>query len=136
VIDRAIDLLRTGQGHPSFYNEDLLEKFGLVRGYSPEDARKTVVGACVANRIVGRFIGGTGLAELAGVFVIKLLEEVLGLIEGPAVPGRPRTRDPRQMGSADDLLDGCCDRLLFYTKVGVNSWNLGQQVIMEYNPDP
>jgi pyruvate formate-lyase/glycerol dehydratase family glycyl radical enzyme len=136
VIDRAIDLLRTGQGHPSFYNEDLLEKFAFVRGYSCEDAGKTVVGACVANRIVGRFIGGTGLAEVAGVFVIKLLEEALGLIEGPAVPGRPRVKDLKQVQSADDLLDGCCDRLLFYTAVGVNSWNLGQQVIMEYNPDP
>ena len=136
VIDRAIDLLRTGQGHPSFFNEELLEKWGLMRGYSREDARKTEVGACVANRIMGRFIGATGLGEVGAVFAGKLLEEVLGLSEGPAVPGRPRAKDPRQMESAEELLDACCDRLLFYTKIGVNSWNIGHQVIMEYNPDP
>ncbi len=136
VIDRAIDLLRTGQGHPAFFNEDLLEKWGLMRGYTREEARKTEVGACVANRIMGRFIGATGLGEVGAVFAVKLLEEVLGLSEGPAVPGRPGTKDPRQMESADELLDACCERLLFYTKVGVNSWNIGHQVIMEYNPDP
>ena len=136
VIDRAIDLLRTGQGHPAFFNEDLLEKWGLMRGYPREEARKTEVGACVANRIMGRFIGATGLGEVGAVFAVKLLEEVLGLSEGPAVPGKSNTKDLRQMASAGELLDACCDRLLSYTKIGVNSWNIGHQVIMEYNPDP
>ena len=136
VIDRAIDLLRTGQGHPSFFNEDLLEKWGLMRGFSREDARKTQVSGCVANRILGKFIGATCLGEAGAVFAVKLLEEVLGLFEGPNVPERPKTKDPREMESADELLDACLERLLFYCQIGINSWNLGHQVIMEYNPDP
>jgi len=136
VVERAIDLLRTGQGHPSFFNEDLLEKWALMMGYPPEYARRTQVAGCVANRILGRFIGATGLSEAGALFALRLLEEILGLCEGPYVPGRPETKDPREMTSADELLDACCDRLLFYARIGVNSWNIGHQVIMEYNPDP
>ena len=136
VVDRAIDLLRTGQGHPSFFNEDLLEEWGRMRGYSPEDARKTEVGTCTGVRVLGEFTLATGLAEIGAIFTPKLLEEVLGLFDGPEFPGRPETRDPREMQSADELLDACCELLSSYTKTGIVSWNVGQQVIMECNPDP
>jgi len=136
VVDRAIDLLRTGQGHPSFFNEDLLEKWGLMRGYSREDARKTEVGTCTGSRVLGKFTLATGLAEIGAIFILKLLEEVLGLSNGPKFSGRPETKDTREMQSADELLDACCELLLFYAKTGIVSWNVGHQVIMEYNPDP
>ena len=41
IVDRAIDLLHLGMGHPSLFNEELMEKCGLSRGYSPEDAKRT-----------------------------------------------------------------------------------------------
>ena len=53
VIQRALDLDRTGLGHPSYFNEELLERWGLMRGWSPEDAKKTAAGGCVTNVIMG-----------------------------------------------------------------------------------
>ena len=40
------------------------------------------------------------------------------------------------MRSADEILDAYCERLLFYMKIGVNSWNLGQQVTHGVQPGP
>jgi pyruvate-formate lyase len=73
---------------------------------------------------------------MGAIFGVKLLEEVMGLFESPDVPGKPELKDPKQMRSADELLDAFCERLLFYIEIGVHSWNLGHQVVIEYSPDP
>ena len=77
VVERAIDLERTGSGHPSFFNEDLLEKWGLMRGWSPEDAKNTQAAGCVANNVKGKFVGASGLVEVGAIITPKALEEVL-----------------------------------------------------------
>jgi formate C-acetyltransferase len=136
VVERAIDLNRMGMGHPAWHNEDLLEKWGLMRGWSPEDAKKVQAACCIANNIPGRAIGATGNGTVGALFAVKLLEEILGLFDVPYVPGRPELEKPEQMKSADEILDAYCERLLFNMKIGVNVWNLAQQIIMEYSPDP
>jgi len=136
VVERAIDLDRMGMGHPAWHNEDLLEKWGLTRGWSPEDAKRVQAACCIANNIPGRAIGATGNGTAGALFAVKVLAEILGLFVAPYVPGRPELKDPRQMRSADELLDAYCERLLFNMKVGVNVWNLAQQILMEYSPDP
>jgi len=136
VVERAIDLVRTGSGQPSFHNQDLLERWCFTRGWSPEDAKKVQLGCCVNPHIRGRAVTASGIATVGAIFAVKLLSEVLGLFETPYLPGKPELKDPRQMRSADELLDAFCERLLFYMKIGVNSWNLGQQVLMDYSPDP
>jgi pyruvate-formate lyase len=134
AVERAIDLLRTGQGHPSFFNEDLMEKWALQRGWSPEIARTARIGACIYPTFPAKFPSATtGLGEVAGMAAPKLLEQVLGLYE-PQLGFK--TKDPREMKSVDELFDAWCELLLFYTKKGINSWNIGHQIIMEYNPDP
>ena len=136
VVERAIDLNRMGMGHPSWHNEDLLEQWALSRGWPPEDAKRAQAACCMANNIPGRVIGGTGNGTFGALFATKLLEEILGLFEVPDIPGRPELKSPQEMRSADEILDAYCERLLFNVKVGVHGWNLPQQVIMEYNPDP
>ena len=136
VVERAIDLDRMGMGHPAWHNEDLLEKWALTRGWPPEDAKKAQAACCIANTIPGRAVGATGNGTAGALFAVKVLEEVLGLFDVPYVPGRPELKDPRQMRSADEVLDAYCERLLFNMKIGVNSWNLAQQVLMDYSPDP
>jgi len=135
VVERAIDLNRMGMGHPSWHNEDLLEKWALMRGWPPEDAKRAQAACCIANNIPGKAIGATGNGTFGALFAVKLLEEILGLFEVPDVPGRPELADPRQMRSADEILDAYCERLSFNMKIAVNVWNLAQQIIMEY-PDP
>jgi pyruvate-formate lyase len=136
VVERAIDLNRMGMGHPSWHNEDLLEKWALMRGWPPEDAKRAQAACCIANNIPGKVVGGTGNGTFGALFAVKLLEEVLGLFEVPDAPGRPELEDPRQMKSADEILDAYCERLSFNMKIAVNVWNLAQQIIMEYSPDP
>lgn len=136
VMERALDLIRTGSGQPSIHNQDLLEKWCYTRGWSTEDAKNVQLGCCVNPHIRGRAVTASGIATLGAIFAIKLLSEVLGLFETPDVPGKPELKDPRQMSSADELLDAYCERLLFYMQIGVHSWNLGHQIVIEYSPDP
>lgn len=136
VVDRAIDLNRIGMGHPSWFNEDLLEKWGLMRGWSPEDAKKVQVGGCVLPHISGKFVAATGLANVGAFVSPKLLEEVLGLYEPPPVPGRKPIGDPTSIASTGELLDAYCERLLFYLETAAVSWNIGRQILEEYLPDP
>ncbi len=136
VVERAIDLNRMGMGHPSYHNEELLEEWALSRGWPPEDAKRAQAACCIANNIPGKVIGASGHGTFGAFFGVKLFEEILGLFKVPDVPGRPPIKDPRQMRSADEIFDAYCERLLIDIKIGVNVWNLGQQVVMEYNPDP
>jgi len=139
VVERAIDLLRAGTGHPSWFNEDLLEKWALMRGYSPEDAKRTQVGGCVTNSVTGRYMVSTGAAGAGGMILPKVLEEALfegGINRMAARPDKPETKDPREMASADELLDAFCERVLFYVKQMNISWNLAHDVLMNTNPDP
>jgi benzylsuccinate synthase len=139
VVERAIDLGRVGLGHPAYFNEELLEKWGLMRGWSPEEARNTQASACVANNIMGKTVAATGLIEIGGVNLVKTLEEVLNANEQEVESGAivlASGKDVREMKSADELMDAVLKRVGFYTEVGVVSWNIAQQVLMDHKPDP
>ena len=139
VVERAIDLLHLGMGHPSWFNEDLLEKWALLRGYSPEDAKNTQVGGCVTNQVTSRYMISTGTPGVGGMLLPKVLEETLregGEAGNQDRPDKPPTKDPRQMRSADEVLDAFLQRVLFYAKQMALAWNLAQEVLMSTNPDP
>ncbi len=136
VLERAIDLNRMGSGQPAFHNQDMLEKWCYTRGWSTGDAKRVQLGCCVNPHIRGRAVTASGIANVGAIFAPKLLSEVLGLFETPYIPGKPEIKGPRQMRSADEVLDAFCERLLFYMKIGINSWNVGQQIVIEYSPDP
>ncbi len=139
IIDCSIDLLRKGMGHPSYFNEDLLEKWGRIRGFSPEEARKVVVGGCVTSHVIGRYDISTGTPGTGGLIVPKVLEEVLlegmpgGLEPRPNVPA---TVDPRSLHSTDELLEALQRRLNYYLGELKVSWDVGQLVLMSTHPDP
>jgi len=40
------------------------------------------------------------------------------------------------MTSADELLDACCERFLFYLGIAAVSWNIAHEIIEHYLPDP
>ena len=60
IVDQAIDLLHLGMGHPSVFNEDLMQKACLRRGYSPEEAKRVEMVACVTNVVNGMYVVSTG----------------------------------------------------------------------------
>jgi benzylsuccinate synthase len=139
IIDCSIDLLRKGMGHPSYFNEDLLEKWGLIRSFSPQEAKKVAVGGCVTSHVMGKYDISTGTPGTGGLIVPKVLEEVL--LEG--VPGGleprlnvPETRDPRNIKSIDELLEALELRMRYYLGELKVSWDVGQQILMSTHPDP
>lgn len=127
IIDRAMDLLHLGMGHPSFFNEDLLKQWALLRGYSLEDAYNTCVGGCVTNHITKKYQIITGTPGIGGIILPKVLEEVL--LE-------PKNKDPIEMRSADELLDSFLERVSFYAKQMTDAWNIAQDILMNTYPDP
>ncbi len=139
VVDKAMDLLHLGTGHPSFFNEDLMQKWAIQRGYSLEDARRTQVGGCVTPHITSKYLVTTGTPGIGGMLAPKVLEEVLyegGPAGNEGRPDKPKTKDPREMQSADELLDAYLVRALFYVKELTSAWDIVQNVLMETVPDP
>ena len=138
IVDAGIDLLRKGMGHPSWFNEQLLEKWAMLRGYSFEDAKQTQVGGCVTNHIIGKYQITTGAAGVGGMILPKVLEETLyeGGPGNPKRPDKPITKDPREMKSCDEVLDAMMERVLFYCKELKISWDVAQEVLMNTYPDP
>ena len=112
---------------------------GLTPRIFPEDAKHTQVGGCVTNHVTNRYMISTGTPGIGGMIVSKVLEETLRE-GGPAGnadrPDKPRTKDPREMRSADEVLDAFLQRVLFYAKQMTLAWNLAQEVLMRTNPDP
>jgi len=136
VIDGAIELDRVGMGHPSWFNEELLETWALSRGYSPEESKKAGIVGCVNPYMPGNPNVGSGLNNTGGFMGPKLLEETLGLWEPIPVPGIPKLANPTEMKSIDELYDAYMQRLEFHVKVAVSSWNIGHEIIEQYLPDP
>jgi formate C-acetyltransferase len=138
IVDRALDLLHLGMGHPSWFNEDLLVKWALLRGYSLEDAKNTTVGGCVTNHITKKFQIITGTPGLGGMILPKVLEETLysGMYGDEDRPDKPMIKDPREMSSTDELLDNFLELVLFYAKQMNFAWGIAQEVLMNTYPDP
>jgi len=139
VIERAIDLDRAGLGHPSYFNEELLEKWGLMRGWSPEDAKNTAAAGCVANNILGKTVVSTGMAQLGTANLLKVLEEVLYTNDQEARCGPvilPAGKKVTEMKSSDELMEAVLNRLHYYGRIGAVSWNIAHQVFLDRRPDP
>ena len=138
TVERAIDLNRTGMGHPSYFNEELLEKWGLMRGYSPEEARKTGIAGCVIPYAASNPNTGSGLINIGALMGLKLLEEILGLCDPPpvSVPSRMNSVDPTQVKSIEELFEAFLERFEFHAKLAITSWNIAHEIIEQYCPDP
>jgi pyruvate-formate lyase len=128
-----------GLGHPSYFNEELLEQWGLMRGSSQEDAKNTQASGCVANAVMGKAIQSTGAPWIGTANMVTMLEEILYQNDQELSSGclhLPAGRNVRDMQSADELMEALLKRMLFYTQLGTVSWNIAQQIIMDYKPDP
>lgn len=139
VIDKALDLGRLGLGHPSYFNEELLEKWAIMRGWSQDDAKRSQAAACIVNNVMGKTIGSNGLIEVGAVDLSRMLTEVLAesseaLDSGPL--HLDKAKDPREMASADELLEAVMDRVRFYLRVSMVSWNIAQQILTDQKMDP
>ncbi len=139
IVDQAIDLLHLGMGHPSVFNEDLMQKACLRRGYTPEEAKRVEMVACVTNVVNGMYVVSTGAVGIGGMILPKVLEEALrdgGPAGDPDRPDKPKTKDAREMQSADELLEAFLQRVSFYCQQMTFGWNIAQEMLMSTYPDP
>jgi pyruvate-formate lyase len=139
VMQTSIDLVRTGLGHPSFFNEDMLEKWGLMRGLSPGDTKKVQACGCAVNNVMGGAQTVTGLVDLGIINAVMVLEDVLYRNDQEIRCGHivlPAGKKVIEMQSADEMLEAYLERVKYYAKIGQVSWNIAQQVLMDHKPDP
>jgi formate C-acetyltransferase len=139
LISAAIDLCRTGLGHPSYFNMDLLTRWAIMRGYSVEDSRRVMPIACASYSVKGTGMLASGLAPGLEMNCPAVLDEVLHLNDkearcGPVV--LPAGKKATEMQSADEIMRAYFERLKYYVRIFRVSWNIAQQVLMERKPDP
>ncbi|MDD5169259.1 MAG: pyruvate formate lyase family protein [Syntrophales bacterium] len=145
MITRITETARAGTGHPAIFNEALLEKWALDRGYSAYDAKRTQAAGCVSMNCTGKPLGGSFFVACGFLAQPKVLEYALfqggdafgnGNKVGNSKLTRPKTKNPREMASADELLEAHCEQMRFYLEIANISHNISHRLLQDISPDP
>ncbi|MCK9229698.1 MAG: hypothetical protein M0Q23_05370 [Syntrophales bacterium] len=135
LLSAATDVIRTGIGYPSFFNDEalipLLEKWGVP----PSDAQAYSVSGCVYMEIPGKNI----TRRVLGYFVlIKCLWWALHQGMNPET-GEQRgagTPDPATFTSWEDLLDAYLEQVKFFVTKMAHVENTCRDLYAKYCPKP
>ena len=133
-LKAACRVIREGLGFPSVFNADAVVGELLRQGKSVEDAREGGTSGCVET---GAF--GKEAYILTGYFnLVKLLELTLHNGVDPRT-GRqlgPRTGNPRDFGSFDDLFDAWGSQVRHFIDVKVRGNQIIERMYAAYAPAP
>jgi len=133
-IRRAARIIRTGFGQPSVFNNDLVVQELLRQGKSLADARQGGTSGCVET---GAF--GKENYNLTGYFNMpKVLEITLsnGIDPRSGVQVGPRTGDPRDFRSFEELLDAYRQQLRHFVDIKVRGNNVVERLYAQHIPAP
>jgi formate C-acetyltransferase len=138
VIDRAIDLCRTGTGHPAFFNEDLFSRYSLLQGNPAEDTEKFSVAGCMAPTVIGKSLNAGAYGVAAIYTPMKSLELALwqGVDKISGLKIGADTPDPRTFKDANDLLKAVATQQELMIRRYALSHDLGFTVLIERFPMP
>ena len=135
LLSRATDVIGTGIGYPSLFNDSalipLLEKWGVP----PEDARGYAVSGCVYMEIPGKNI----TRRVEGYFVLaKCLWWALQRGVNPKTNEQwgARTPDPATFTSWEDVLDAYVEQVRFFTTKLAQLENTCRDLYAKYCPRP
>ncbi|MCX6248198.1 MAG: glycyl radical protein [Bacteroidetes bacterium] len=133
-VHRALKIIKTGFGQPSFFNTDAIVKELVRQGKSIEDARNGGASGCVE---AGAF--GTEAYILTGYFNLpKVLEITLNNGTDP----QTRKSIGLETGPADcfqtfdELLDAFASQLKYFIDIKINGNNTIETIFMESMPVP
>ena len=124
LVDRALDLVQQGGGVPFFFNDEAIIPALLDKGIDLEDARDYAIIGCVEVTIPGKtnphaVSHNTNLAKCLELALFdgrdSRTEEQVG----------PRTGDPREFRSADDLWRAYAAQAEHVSRCGVFLSNAG-----------
>jgi pyruvate formate-lyase/glycerol dehydratase family glycyl radical enzyme len=135
LLSRATDVIRTGIGYPSFFNDKtllpLLEKWNVPR----EDATDYAVSGCVYIEIPGKNIarrayGGISLPAA----LLHALNQGVEPSNGQQIGAR--TADPLTFKSAADVMDAYLEQVRFFFDRLCKIENISQTLYERYLPRP
>ncbi len=135
LLSKATDVIRTGIGYPSLFNDTalipLLEKWGV-----PEtDAKGYAVSGCVYMEIPGKNI----TRRVDGYFVLaKCLWWALhqGVDPKTGEQWGARTPDPATFSSWEDVLEAYLEQVVFFTRKMAQIENTCRDLYAKYCPRP
>ena len=133
LLEKAIDVMRTGVGYPSLFNDSTLIPL-LERWKIPiEDARNYSITGCVYLEIPGKNMVRRGLG---GVILPLVLYMALhprnssGELKGADTP------DPKTFRSIDDILDAYLKQLKFFMEKNLKLERANNSLYQNYLPRP
>jgi formate C-acetyltransferase len=135
LYSRALDVIKTGVGYPSLFNDEsllpLIEKWGVP----PEDARDYAVTGCVYIEIPGK----NAMRRAVGYFVLaKCLWWALHRGVNPKTGEQhgARTADPATFTCWEDLLEAYAQQVAFFTNKMEQLDRINLELIERYCPRP
>lgn len=137
LILKAIDLVSTGIGYPTFFNDSAAIPMILERGIPLEDARDYGVRGCVSWLIPGKnshnHYAQAGVLSL-GKCLELALNEGRDMLTGEQL-GYP-TPNPSMFSSLEDIKNAYFDQVRFFVEKMVKIVNLSTEMFVQYMPLP
>ncbi|MFC1983253.1 glycyl radical protein [Chloroflexota bacterium] len=140
LIDRAIDVLRTGVGYPAFFNDSAVIPYLLTWGASLEEARNWAVWNCVSISLVGKVSNPWTSPNLGVISLGKCLE--LALYQGKdkdKYTGKQlgaETPYPGTFTCIEDVIDAFLAQAAFVAEKMVTIDNILNYMHSRYLPRP
>ena len=135
VYSKAIDVIRTGIGYPSLFNDEALIPLFERWGVPLHDAKQYAVSGCVYIEIPGKNI----VRRSVGYFVLpKCLWWALHQGVNPKTGEQygARTPDPATFRNWEDVLDAYTEQVKFFTEKIEHLERINNELIAEYCPRP
>ena len=135
LYSRAVDVIRTGIGYPSIFNDESLIPLFEKWGVPTEDAKDYAVTGCVYIEIPGKNV----MRRSVGYFVLpKCLWWALHQGVNPETGEQhgARTADPATFTSWEDLLEAYAQQVAFFTNKIEQLERINCELYEKYCPRP
>jgi len=135
LLSKAVDVIRTGIGYPSLFNDEILVPLLQKWGVPPEDAKKYAVSGCVYMCLPGKNI----TRRVVGYYVLgKCLWWALhqGLDPKTGEQWGARTPDPATFRSWEDVLEAYLEQVKFFLNKLAQLENTCRDLYAKYLPRP
>ena len=135
LLSKATDVIRTGIGYPSLFNDEALIPLLVKWGVPMEDAKSYAVSGCVYMEIPGKNI----TRRVEGYFVLaKCLWWALhqGVDPKTGEQWGTRTPDPETLASWEDVFEAYLAQVMFFTQKMAQLENTCRDLYAKYCPRP
>ncbi|MFX1376018.1 MAG: pyruvate formate lyase family protein [Promethearchaeota archaeon] len=135
VYSKAVDVIKTGIGYPSLFNDEALIPLFERWGVPMQDAKQYAVSGCVYIEIPGKNI----VRRSVGYFVLpKCLWWALHQGVNPKTGEQhgARTPDPATFKSWEDVLDAYTEQVKFFISKVEHLERINNELLAEYCPRP